>query len=258
MTYSDETLMAYVDHELDPATAAAIDIARAQDPQLAARIEQHRRLRVAVHAAYAPALDEPVPDRLLSLARGAAEATSAPAPKVVDLAAVRAARADAAPRRARWSMWGALAAGLALGVWIGSAFVGEPLGPRENFATAGGHLLARGAVAHALDEQLASNQTETATATVRVGVSFVSNGGLYCRTFTLRDTPVAGLACKSGPDWRVQVLAQTAADGEQAGSYRMAGSALPETVLRSVDQMIEGAPLDAAAERAALEHGWKR
>ena len=257
MTYSDETLMAYVDHELDPAIAAEIDVACAQDPQLAARIERHRRLRVGVHAAYAPTLVEPVPDRLLSLARGAGASAAAPAPNVVDLAAVRAARADTTPRRAQWRVWGgALAASLALGVWIGSAYMREALAPRETFAAAGGHLIARGAVAQALDQQLASTQADAAA--VRVGISFESREGLYCRTFTLRDPVVGGLACKSGPDWRVQTLAQAATGSEQPGGFRMAGSGVPEAVLRSVDQMIQGAPLDAAAERAAQQHGWKR
>jgi len=256
MTYSDEILMAYVDRELDQATADAIDAACAQDPQLAARIERHRQLRVAVHTAYAPALAEPVPDRLLSLARGAGGAARAPAPKVVDLVAARAARARAAPRRAQWATWGALAASLALGVWIGSAFLHEPLAARDMFATAGGHLLARGAVAQALDQQLASTQAETAK--VRIGLTFASNSGQYCRTFTLRGTALAGLACKSGTDWRVQTLAQAETKTEQPGGYRMAGSPLPEAILRGVDQMIQGAPLDAAGERAAQEHGWKR
>jgi anti-sigma factor RsiW len=265
MTYSDETLMAYVDRELDPTTAAAIDAACAQDPELAARVERHRRLRVAVHGAYATTLSEPVPDRLLALARGAGGATSAPtgtsapAPKVVDLAAARAARdarAETPPRRANWRTWGALAASVAIGVWIGSTFLREPLAPGESFSAAGGHLLARGAVAQALDRQLASAQADTAP--VQVGVSFVSHDGLYCRTFAVRDPALGGLACKNGADWRVQTLAQAATNSEQPGGFRMAGSSVPETVLRSVDQLIQGAPLDAAAETAAREHGWKR
>jgi hypothetical protein len=145
---------------------------------------------------------------------------------------------------------------VALGVWIGSAFLREPLASRETFATAGGHLIARGTVAQALDEQLASAQAETAT--VQIGLSFVSHEGLYCRTFALRDPALAGLACKSGPDWRVQTVAQAGTNGEQPGGYRMAGSAVPEAVLRSVDQMIQGAPLDATAERTAQERGWRR
>jgi hypothetical protein len=160
----------------------------------------------------------------------------------------------------RWNrvgVWGgALAAAVALGVWIGSVFVGDLSAPPEAFAAAGAKLLARGVVARALDEQLAAGQADTAA--VRVGISFVSTGGLYCRTFALRDASLAGLACKSGRDWRVQTLTQAETDGAQPGGYRMAGSPLPEAVLRSVDRMIQGSPLDADAEAAARQHGWKR
>jgi hypothetical protein len=39
---------------------------------------------------------------------------------------------------------------------------------------------------------------------------------------------------------------------------RMAGSGLPEPVLRAVEAEIDGSPLDAQAERAALRAGWRR
>ena len=70
MILTDETLIAYVDRELDAESVAAIETAAARDPQLAERIERHRALRNTVHAAYAPVLDEPMPKRLLDLASG--------------------------------------------------------------------------------------------------------------------------------------------------------------------------------------------
>ena len=45
MTFSEETLIAYADGELDAATRAALEAALASDPQLAQRIERHRALR---------------------------------------------------------------------------------------------------------------------------------------------------------------------------------------------------------------------
>ena len=77
MTYSDEMLMAYVDRELDAATTASIDAAIARDPELAARVERQRKLARAVHAAYEPILDEPMPRRLLDAATGAAPVATA-------------------------------------------------------------------------------------------------------------------------------------------------------------------------------------
>ena len=64
MTYSDDTLMAYADGELDPAERAAIELAMRIDPAIAAAVERHRALRADVAAAFAGILDEPVPARL--------------------------------------------------------------------------------------------------------------------------------------------------------------------------------------------------
>ncbi|MFZ5538682.1 MAG: hypothetical protein ACOY5V_02935 [Pseudomonadota bacterium] len=248
MTWSDETLMAYVDGELDAAATAAIEQAAATDAALAARIERMRRLRAAVHAAYAPVIEEPVPDRLLATLQA-----EPAAPNVIDLAARRAGKAAAARPRWSWPEWGAMAASVLLGVAIGAVAL---RGPGEPIVAERGGLVARAALARALSEQLAQNPP--ADAPVRIGLSFVSKTGEYCRTFTLAQAaPVAGLACRSGDDWRVTVVAQ---DGSIAAPdrYRMAAAPLPPAVLDAVDAMIAGDPLDAEAERAARERGWRR
>jgi hypothetical protein len=119
----------------------------------------------------------------------------------------------------------------------------------------GGQLLANSVLSHALSEQLASTQTDQSA--VRVGVSFKSKAGTYCRTFTAHEsTTLAGLACRDHDDWRVQVLAQTTSTPENNTAYRQAGSALPKSVLQAVDDNISGEPLDAAAESAAREKNW--
>jgi hypothetical protein len=238
MTYSDEMLMAYVDHELDAATTALIDAAIARDPDLAARVERQRKLAQAVHAAYEPILQEPMPKRLLDLATGAAPA---------------AARA---PHRWAWLEWSAMAASLVLGVAIGTAFIGEA---RRGSSDSGdvvaeqSQLLARGALARALSDQLAS--TQKADAAVRVGLTFVSKSGEFCRTFSLERGSAAGLACGTGGNWHVHVLARTV---PKPGEYRMAATELPAPVQQAVDERIQGTSLGTAAEQAAQERGWKR
>jgi hypothetical protein len=249
MNWSDEMLMAYVDGEADAASAAAIEQAAASDAALAARIERMRGLRAAVHAAYAPVLDEPVPDRLLAALQAASGA-----PNVVDLAARRAAQRAALRPRWSWFEWGAMAASVLLGVAIGALALrglDEPIVVAE-----GGGLVARAALAQALSTQLA--QDPLADAPVRVGLSFVSKAGEYCRTFALAQrATVAGLACRSGGDWRISVVVQD----ESAAApdrYRMAATPLPRAVLDAVDAAIAGDPLDAEAERVARERGWMR
>jgi len=244
MTYSDEMLMAYVDRELDAATTSSIDAAVARDPGLAARVERQRKLAQAVHAAYEPILEEPMPKRLLDAASGAAPA-AAPA---------------RAPRRWSWFEWSAMVASLALGVAIGAVFIGErgrgtPDGGADDIIANQSQLLAQGALARALSDQLASTQKPDAP--VRIGVTFVSKVGGYCRTFALERSSAAGLACSSGTGWRIEVLAQAERSGK-APEYRAAAGALAPAVQRAMEERIQGSSLDAAAERAAQQSGWRR
>lgn len=249
MTFSDEMLMAYVDHELDATAAGAIDAAIARDPELAARVERQRRLRNAVHATYEPVLHEPMPKRLLEAARG----TAAEPP------AMR-------PARWTWFQWGSVAASLVLGVVIGATLLGdlrrEPVVVAEfggNVVTEQGRLFAGGHLAHALTDQLASTQRPDAP--VRIGLTFLARTGEYCRTFTLQKgampESLAGLACHDPRGWRIQVIAQDDRPAKP-GEYRMAGVELPPAVLRSVEERMQDNTLDAEAERAARQRGWKR
>lgn len=246
MTFSDETLIAYADGELDPVTRAALEAAMTDDPALAERVARHRALRTRLESAFAPILTEPVPERLLASARGAAAQPSSA--KVVAL--------PLRPRapRAHWSwpQWGAIAASLIVGALL-SPLLPRATGDRPLVDARGGHMLAGGILARALSEQLAS--TQPAGAPVRIGVTFREHGGAYCRTFALREPgELAGLACRAQDSWRIEALALRAA--ESGGAYRQAASALPPAVAGTLADLIEGEPLDAAAEAAARTRGW--
>ena len=230
MTYSDDTLMAYADGELDPAERAAIEQAMRTDPAVAAAVERHRALRADVAAAFAGILDEPVPARLLQPAPAA----------VVSLADVREKR-----RRWSWPEWGALAATLVVGVLAGRMVPGGAPAIAGN----GNQVVAHGELASALDRQVGGN----AEGAVKVGVSFAARDGAYCRGFVMGTS--AGLACREGGQWRIPVLAE--AEKEAAGGYRQAGSALPPAVLDAIDARIADKPLDAAGEEAARARGWQ-
>lgn len=248
MRIPDEMVMAYVDGELDPADAARVEAAIAGDPDLAAAVARHRALRRRLGAAYAPVLDEPVPERLLAAARREAVTTS----KVTEIRAAAAARATVPRRRWSWPEWGAMAASLLLG-----ALFSQTLVQREQPAlvsAADGVLRARGALADELNGQLAAAPVESGL--VAVGLSFRASSGEYCRTFVLRQQQaLAGLACRSGDQWQVPVLTQTRLPA--SGDLRLASTALPAAVLGEVDARIDGEPLDADAERAARDAGWR-
>jgi hypothetical protein len=267
MKYSDETLMAFADGELDAATRSAIEQAMRQDPAIAQRVAQHQALRADVFAAFFPVLDEPVPP--MTHAPLLQKAAPPRGGTVIQLAAVRASKGQAqavpvksAPRWP-WPMWGALAATLVVGVVAGRFALplleGEPSLPMAALGK-GGTLRAQGKLASALTHQAAND----AGSGVKIGLSFVSNQGNYCRSFVLAGavskSPMAGLACQggSGVGWRIAAIAEEVQPASAPGSYRMAGAEMPPAILAAIDQRIAGQALDAAAEQQALRRGWRR
>jgi hypothetical protein len=110
-------------------------------------------------------------------------------------------------------------------------------------------MVAQGALATALDNQLASAQQPEGG--VRIGISFAARDGRYCRTFTAAS--LAGVACRDPRGWAVAALAATP---KEDSAYRMAG-AMPDVVRNTVKDLIAGEPLDASGEMHARALDWK-
>ena len=244
MTFSEETLMAYADNELDAQTRSAVEAAMASDPELARRVAQHKALRSKLRVAFDRVLDEPTPQRLVDAARGA--------PAVRREGNVVPLRRK--PPRNLWSQWAAVAASLVIGVIIGQVVLSRGPGAGPIIAR-DGKLIANGALASALTSQLTS---ENGQGPVHIGVSFEARSGTDCRTFILQASQaLAGLACRDHDDWHVRVLAQIAAQPQGNGSLRQAGSEMPKSVMQAVDDNIVGNAFDAEAEAAARKNDWE-
>lgn len=201
------------------------------DEQALLRAERRR-----MAAAFGDVLDEPVPERLTALL---AEPAAAP---VADLAAARARRHG----MSSWAAWGGMAATLVLGTLIGTQLA-PPAAQRGDSA----RLLATGAVAQALERQLARE----GGGPVAVQLSFKARDGRWCRSFTTAAS--AGLACREADGaWALQQVA--AADAPAGPGLRQAATPLPPALLAAVDRLIAGAALDAAQEQAARDAGWQR
>ncbi len=257
MKYPDEILMAYVDNEVDEATRREIDAALGGDPALAARVAQQRAFVGQLQSAYAPIAAEPVPARLLdtALAVGRAEVKIAARGNVISLNAGK----RAAPVKANWSwqMLGGIAASLVIGVMLGRTSL--PADDGGMVSAQNGQLFAHGVLAAALNTQASA---EAGSGPVKVALSYRSKSGAYCRAFMLKEGADAGLACRDQGQWRIQQLTREKA-GSATGApgnpvYRMAGSAIPESILRLVDSEIAGDALDAAGELAAIRRGWQQ
>ena len=227
----EEKFFAWLDGELAPAEAAAMEAKVAGDPGLSLLAEQHRALGDRLRGAFDPIAREPVPEHLQTSLR--------PSGNVIQFA----------PRRGR-SMpslvqWASLAATLVLGIFAGSMLPRQTSAPVE---VQGGKMYAASALAGALDRDLAS----APTGNVRIGMTFRDRAGDYCRSFTA--TGSSGLACRTGGRW--QLKGMFAAPEGSGSEYRMAAGMDPN-LASLVDASIAGEPLDAAGEKAARDKGWR-
>lgn len=226
---SAETIVAYVDGELDAAARAEVEAA-AGDPGIAAQIAAHRALRDNLMAAFAPIIDEPMPERLVAAAQTSPEAHILPF------------RPRPVVGRPLLVQIGAMAASLVAGIGLTLLVMGVP---KADFASRNGGLVARGDLARALSTQLASDDVPTNAP--RVSLTFRDKAQTICRTFETATNE--GLACRDGKDWRVDIAARA----PQRTNYRQAGSSL---VMQAVDDRIDGDVMDAASERHARDMGW--
>lgn len=252
MKFSDDLLIAYIQGELAEPARAAVERAMNADPVLAARIAQHRRESGERSAGRS---------HLFSVSNGhdgrhQQRSRSSDGAKVVHLDAVRPGRTlppppppQAEKPGLRPRHWLAIGAALVAGA-AGGVLGWQELRPDPGLVmleASDGVLVARGRLVEALGGQLASpGPTETG---VRIGVTFVSKDGSYCRSFVVDTT--AGLACRGDGRWTIPVLARP-----QAGTAWLDGNSLPPSVQAAINARIVGATLDPAAERAAQQRGW--
>jgi hypothetical protein len=241
MTFSDEDLMAFADGELDDIKRKQIEDAINRDPEIARRVASHRALQNAVQKSFEPVLEEPVPDRLLTAARSAAK--SAPRESKSNVVPLRG-RGAPTHQRPRWI---ALAASFILG-----ALALQLVTYLRNKPETDAQIIGSGALQRALSTQLASDQTNRP---VRIGITFLSKSGEYCRTFRLQE--LAGLACNETGSWKLMVMARLANASAGNGGYRPAGSDTPPAIVQAVNDTVSGEPLDSKTEAEARAQKWQ-
>jgi len=240
MTFDQQTIMAYVDGECDAVTAKRIEKAMASDAMLAEQIGRERALREKLAAHYAPVISEEIPDRLTAMLASAA------APNVDhSFAGRKAGRAHNNQRRSFGvAQWGAMAATLALGVIVGQ--FGLDGGSETPFTQQGQALIASGPLEQALDKQLASAQADDST--FRIGLTFRAKSGTICRSFS--GEAVSGIGCRDGQHWKMV----STLPGSEQSDYRQASSS---AINAAASELMANGPMDADAERKALESGWQ-
>lgn len=231
MTISRDEIAAFADGELSGEREAEIAAAVKGDIELARQVDQHRMLKAKLAGHYAPIVDQPVPDRLAGLLTKPALAD------VIQFAAFRQKRGTWQMRRWTWMVGPALAASLALILFL----------PDGGDRSAG---YANGQLAAVLDAQLVTSQSPSED--TRILLSFRNKEGLYCRAFSSAASD--GIACRNDEGWKLETLGT----GRERAStdYRMAGADESE-ILALAQEMAAGPALDADGERAARAQGWR-
>jgi hypothetical protein len=258
MSFSDETLIAYADGELDEETRLEVETAMRHDSSLARRVARLRAARD--EDLYA---DQRNPSGLR--ARQGANVVQLATVRAQRLATQQAAR-KAARRHWGWLEWSALALVMVVGLAAGKfglakwqpGWFGDSTPAPTEVASRNGLLVAQGKLAVSLSQQLGG--AAQGESDVRVGLSFLSNEGTYCRSFTLvgMSQDLVGIACRASEEWRIPVLVQHARPLPAMGAYRMAGTEMPTALLEAIDQRIVGGMLDTRAELEALRRNWQR
>jgi hypothetical protein len=234
---------AWLDGELSPDDAARVEAEVAADGELARRAQEHGAMTSQLRGAFGTVEAQPVPERLQRAIQTGSDSM------IVDIGEARSAR----ERRAQplWVQAAALAATLVVRLFTGNLLSGGMAGdgsPRPIEAR-GGLLVASADLGNALSARLASAPADDGP---RIGLTFREKNGAICRTF--EDQSASGFACRDSGGWRIRSLFQGAES--QATDYRMASGPEPQ-LMEAVEAVIDGEPLDAAQEKAALENGWK-
>lgn len=248
---SKETLTAYVDGELPPEEMTRIAALLTQHAGLQAYVTRQQALRSRLDAAFLPVLAQAVPERL----QRAAQQTP-PSLAVQIVSEVAQWRSSLYPLFS-WRTAIPATAALALGLTVGVALERSAPSQRQFLQGASsGQVLAQGALAYALDQQLASDDNRASAA--RIGVSFRDKSGKACRTFILDGdaASLSGVACHTDGGWIVAALVSAAQRPAAQTPYQMAGAEMPAVIRSTVNALISGAPFDAAGERKARDNHW--
>lgn len=247
----DIMLMAYVDGELDAATAAEVERGLRANPALAARAEEFRRSSRLAREVFAGFIRQPLPQRVAACAdeevaegKGAAENSLA----------------HLAPPPRRWDWQGvrrplqALAASLLLLLAGGAGYLLGRDAPQVSWQGAGGLLTASADLRAALEREASGAEVELpGEGRLRILASYPVEGDV-CRAFDLTGGQGAlrGLACRGGGAWPVTL----AVSQPGAAGYEPAADGASGSLAAWLDGRGALPALSPEDERRALEQGW--
>lgn len=249
--FTDQELVSFINGDLNGVRAEELAMALDDDSALFDRLERLDPLSAEIKGAFDEVLAMPVPDRLregilLSQENKASD----------NVISFTAAKAEKDSRRFRWPEYAAMAASLAVGLVIGGqSGIFDPVAVDADtiiVASANGPTLAPAVAQFLATKAGGETQQLAGLGLARASISFRDGEDRFCRQFSIeaKATATDGVACLSDGEWAVAAIGTRSIDG---GDVRTASGDASSAVLAAVDEMIDGDPLDAGAEKAALD-----
>lgn len=232
-TNRDERIAAYLDGQMDNAAMAAFEAEMEQDASLADDVARLADNDDLLRKAFDAPLHEAVDDAII--ARMGLSSQPVPAAN------------DNTPfiRKWRWPVGGALAASVALALFMQS----KPV------------LQADAQFASAMDSLMSRQTAQMDGGSILTPVlSFRAADGRYCREYVVSggSNSGSGIACRDTDGWTVE--AQVEASARIADSTRIeTASGTDEAALAEAYTRLGASdPLDAQKEKQAIAKGWKK
>lgn len=230
-TNRDERIAAYLDGQMDDAAMADFEAEMERDASLADDMARMADNDDLLRKAFDAPLHEAADDALLAR---------------MGLAEQRAPAAnDNAPflRTWRWPLGGALAASVALALFMQSKPVSQA---DAGFASALDSLMSR-----------QSAQLDDAS-TVTPVLSFRAADGRYCREYVRSGGAQSGsgIACRTADGWTIEAQAKASPDLTDPARVETASGADGNVLADAYARLGASDPLDAEKENNAISNGW--
>jgi negative regulator of sigma E activity len=244
-TWSDEQLSAFLDGELAAGETEALARDIEADEELAARLERLSGANRAYVAAIG-SIDEHPPSAGLKAVMAAP-----PTAKIIPFRP-KAISAFVMEHRA-------IAAALVVAAAVWSVF--STTRPSSEVMTDSQGYVAAASPLHRVLEETPSSVLVKLPGGLKATprLTFATASGDFCRQYRLESATSGSeaIACRDDGRWRVEV-AVFGAPGANPGDYQTAAGSASQTLDAFIDRAIDGEPLNAEQETAAIERAWRQ
>ncbi len=263
---TDETLMAFVDGELEAGERQRVAAALEHDADLRARLQVFEQTGRELGALFDQPMNEPVPSHIEEMVRRAPLGQRPVSPLERIATRLRDTIGELSGPAASWATAGVAATIFAVGLSVGLWFQNLPTGISTDrialLNVEDNHIWAQGALKTALETAASGEEHKWPTGsnggTVVPVLTFKDKTGRFCREYAVAGTPEAsavGIACRTdAARWSVEIHT---AQSTEAQSIAPASGTGIERLNALMTEMSEGEPLDLDAEEAAIRKGWR-